>query len=140
MADGHLNKCKECTVKDSNTRYDVKKNDPAWMESERERGRKKYEKYQYRSSHADNPDKRKAKGLTSHVRGKDGNEYHHWSYAIENAKDTILIPRTVHRHLHKRLEYLEDLKCYKVKETNQVLDTKEKHIDYLITNYGESIL
>jgi hypothetical protein len=45
MGDGHLNKCKKCTRKDSEDRRKIKEKDINWFLSERERHREKSKKY-----------------------------------------------------------------------------------------------
>lgn len=41
MGDGHLNKCKACTRKDTAARFAIKSLDPEWLEREAERHRLK---------------------------------------------------------------------------------------------------
>ena len=45
MADGHLNKCKDCTKKDTAEREARMANDPIWREKELERHRIKAAKF-----------------------------------------------------------------------------------------------
>lgn len=48
MADGRLNKCKECNKKDVKGRADKLMLDPNWVEKERARGRDKYHRLNYK--------------------------------------------------------------------------------------------
>lgn len=44
MADGHLNKCKECTKMEAKDRYNTLSLDERWMQKERERSREKFKR------------------------------------------------------------------------------------------------
>jgi hypothetical protein len=45
MGDGHLNKCKDCTITDSENRRKIKEQDLKWVLSERKRHREKAERF-----------------------------------------------------------------------------------------------
>ena len=42
MEDGHLNKCKNCTKKDTKEREKILRSNPEWVEKEKKRAREKY--------------------------------------------------------------------------------------------------
>ena len=42
MEDGHINKCKTCTRKDTREREKILRNNPEWVEKEKKRAREKY--------------------------------------------------------------------------------------------------
>lgn len=82
MADGHLNKCVECTKKDVSQRYNSLKQDPEFVLAERKRTREKYWRLNYRDRHEvrgeqkskimkryfeNNPEKKEAKRITSNA-------------------------------------------------------------------------
>ena len=151
MGDGLLGKCKECAKKDISERVAFLKNDPAWVEKEKSRGRDKYHRLNYVSKKPSAevvnkrstnyrkkyPEKIKANYLSSHILIPDGMQKHHWSYMIENAKNVFFLIIKEHYHLHRELNYYQEEKCYKTKN-NILLDTREKHevfMDSIGINY-----
>lgn len=143
MADGHLNKCKECTKKDSSNRFNNLKNIEEWHEKEKERNREKYyrlgykEKYknkgsakllsQYRKRY---PEKYKARNASHGIIKKKGENFHHWSYKNENYKSGFIINYKEHALIHRYLKYDKENFYYKTKE-GFPLDTIEKHESYI---------
>ena len=149
MKDGHLNKCKSCTKKDS-FNY-VNKNENS-KEKERERGRNKYHRLNYKEKKPDKESKKNvisnyknsyrekylAKNASIRIEKPKGFEKHHWSYNKEHWKDVIFLTVLEHNKLHRYLIYDKKLFYYRVKKDvayfnkNDLLDTKEKHFNFFL--------
>lgn len=145
MGDGHLNKCKSCTKKDTKDRVDILSQDEDWKESEHKRHRDKYHRLGYKDKHKPStekkrvimkrhkekyPEKQKAKNATQRIpKTNSKNELHHWSYNEEHYKDCIEISNKEHNLLHRFLIYDKSVKMYRTKD-GILLDTKESHIKY----------
>jgi hypothetical protein len=145
MADGRLNKCKECTKGDSGKREIELRKNPEWVEAEKARSRDKYHRLKYREKHKPTPEEKKlimerywkkypekvmARNLTSHIKTKDGFQIHHWSYNVEHAKDFIELLITHHAKLHRYIVYDQERKMYRRCDTMELLDTKKAHLKY----------
>lgn len=145
MGDGHLSKCKECTKKDTNDRRQILSKDPEFLEKEKKRGREKYHRLNYinkcnRSTEKKNetnnryrdkyPEKYKAQILSQKIKSTLGHN-HHWSYNIEHAKDVIDMTIENHNKAHRFLIYDQERMMYRRNDTNELLDTRESHIDFI---------
>ncbi len=145
MADGHLNKCKECTKKDTKTRTDALSTDPVFIENERTRGREKYHRLGYREIHkptyeqayessrknkARYPEKRLATSATQHMTRKPGHHLHHWSYRPEHRKDVIELSIQDHATAHRFLVYDQERMQYRCLD-GVLLDTRQAHEEHI---------
>lgn len=147
MGDGHLNKCKDCTKKDAAIREKKLRENPEWVEKEKERSREKYHRLGYKEKYKpsseckkirnDNykrnyPEKVKAQSLSQHIKPSiKGNQMHHWSYQEAFAKDLIELSVKEHKKAHRYIIYDQEHFMYRRIDTMELLDTKEKHLEYI---------
>ena len=142
MLDGHLNKCKICTKKDVRSNYEGNMADPNYIKKERKRGRDKYKRLYTGTGKADKaraerylkkfPEKEKAKNACVLIKSSIiGEEKHHWSYNKEHYKDVIFINKKHHMKAHRFIIYDQERMMYRRFDNNILLDTKEKHLEFI---------
>lgn len=145
MSDGHLNKCKICTKKNSIDNFNIKKNDIIWLEKERERHRDKYHRLDYKDKHK--PTKESKKLITIRYKNKypekincnkkmkvkpiKGFNLHHWNYNIGYENDIFILSILEHNKVHRFITYDNTLFVYRKKENGELLDTRQKHKEYI---------
>lgn len=143
MLDGHLNKCKDCNRMDAKKDYQRKSANKNWIESERTRGRQKYRRLYIGTGKANPvavakwqekfPEKIKATSSARRLKKPFANvENHHWSYNEEHFKDVLWLTKKEHMKAHRFLIYDQERKMYRRFDTNELLDTKERHGKFII--------
>jgi len=134
MADGHLNKCKDCAKHDVMKDYDRKSKDESWIKKERNRGREKYHRLGYKDRDFNNKTRRDFHASGSVQRclrnlgiDKHGKEAHHWNY--NKPRSIILLSPKAHHRLHKYVKAnREDKYLYTL--DGVCLDTEDKTLKY----------
>lgn len=144
MADGTLSFCKECKKAESKDRSQLNSQDEGWVEKERERHRDKYYRLGYKDKHKPTaeskaiqmksykdkyPEKYYAKRVAPIIEGLHA---HHWSYNEDHRKDVIHLEPKDHYTAHRFIVYDQSSFMYKTKKEGVLLDTKEKHQEFII--------
>ncbi len=122
--------------------YKKKKDDPGFVEKERSRGRDKYRRLYVGTGKArpENnarwearyPEKRIAAiRAYSNVDTPEGLENHHWSYLEEHWLDVLFLTKKQHKKAHRFMIYDQEQKMYRRTDDNTLLDTKERHENYI---------
>lgn len=147
MGDGRLNKCKVCCKRQAAEREKMlRETSSEYIENERNRGREKYHRLNYREKkqaaeikkrvmkgYFDKyPEKKAAYSRASSIKKKyPNNHIHHWSYKKQHVKDVIEIRPTLHATIHRFLKYDTDTFMYRDLDGN-LLETKEQHYSYIL--------
>lgn len=144
MSDGRLNKCIECTKIDVSNRKNnimampelhekMKTYARKWYHSNKNKryipppDKKRISMQKYEGKF---PEKIRCKSLSQHMTSVNGN-LHHWSYNEIHAKDVIDISIKDHLKAHRFLMYDQERKMYRRSDNNELLDTREKHEEWI---------
>ena len=134
MSLGVVNKCKVCNKEDVKKDYYRKSENEDWVLKERERSKEKYHRLNYKNTpkqeHLLNPI---YKRLHKKLKLPKGFEAHHWNYNKGFEENIFVLETKEHRQAHTHLTLNKELLIFLDKEGN-LLDTREKHFDYLIKN------
>lgn len=146
MKDGHLNICKECVKTRSQLRDHLLRENPAYVEKEKIRSRKKYHRLGYSKNpqsknkkiHIERykkkyPERVRANNKSSHIKVPKGLEKHHWNYNEGFEKDIIFLTVSDHNKLHRYTIYDQEKMMYR-RSNGKLIDTREKcekHIHYI---------
>lgn len=144
MKDGHLNKCSDCTKKDSKSNHYRNSSNPLWVEKERERAKEKYIRLNYNNKskikNRNKPWKYNSsyKNLRRSLSAKYNIPYeyelHHWSYTDAFLEDVVVMTKSDHRRWHSFIELDIHTRIFKVKGSGQPLSTKKKHLALILEN------
>ncbi len=133
MRDGHLNKCKTCCKEVADLREKKLRENPEFCEKERIRSKEKYHRLKYgKRQYEINQSKSYINGqyrnLSRKLKLTSEENVHHWNYNFID--DIIILNRMFHRFLHRYLRLDKYTLIFSTKN-GQILDSKEKHLQYV---------
>lgn len=103
MKDGYLNKCKDCTKKDTHRKYEENSKSEEYLEKERKRCREKYKRLNYKERYntENNILSNRCLHKKAALRGYKvkGKELHHWNYNFP--LEMFILSRSLHAQIHK---------------------------------------
>lgn len=77
------------------------------------------------------PEKYKAIAKCRKLSRPDDWELHHWSYNFEHWQDIIPLDKKTHKLVHRFIIYDPERMMYRIAQTGELLDSKERHIDFI---------
>ena len=138
MGDGHLNKCKACTKKDSALIESKIRSTPEGLETDRLRHREKYHRLGYKEKQLEWDKNRPWKKTSTYknlnrdvlVRHPElkGCAFHHWNY--HKLKSIFAMSKQLHKKIHSKLKFDESALCFRV--NGILINKKEDHYSFLI--------
>lgn len=144
---GYQKRCKNCTKQESKRRLEEIKSDPELYQKEQRRHREKYHRLGYKEKHKPSaeskkaimdryrkkyPEKQAAKNASVNMSAPfEGAEKHHWSYNEEHFTDVSWLTNKEHEKCHRFIIYDQERKMYRRFDTNELLDTKERHEQFI---------
>lgn len=138
MSQGRDSKCKECVKARSKERHHrLTKEDPDFLIKERARHREKYSRLGYKDKQKEwdenKPWKKTQtyKNLSRDLGLEKSQEAHHWNYNDEYLRDVFVMEASPHKILHTYLTLDIDKRVFFVTETKELLDTKDKHKNFI---------
>jgi len=142
--DGRFGRCKECVIKAQRKRYDTKRHDDAWVWSERNRRRESAKRIGRKRVNL--PDRSPTEKQLAQRPARNalikrlppcekGKQYHHWSYAREDAVNVFSFTLDEHRRIHRYMVWdAEQLKYRRL--DGVLLDTRvaaQRYYDYVLS-------
>lgn len=132
--DGHEYECKECRkkiVRDRFNNLDYDKKHKPTKEQKSINAKKHRKRY---------PEKILASNKIQYRIRKNGYNFHHWSYNEKHYEDIIDLLFRDHMKIHRFMIYDQKYMMFRVNKTGKLLNTKEKHINFINFVLSESVL